>query len=132
MDWNPRWNLTTDGSLWIIQPDSVREIGCIHTCQGLEVDYIGVIIGPDLVVQDGRLVTNPAARAGSDKSVHGWRKRAESDPEGTSEQTDRIIRNTYRTLMTRATKGCFVYAVDPGVREWLKQAQRRESSRARA
>jgi hypothetical protein len=83
-----------------------------------------VIIGPDLVVQDGRLVTNPAARAGSDKSVHGWRKRAEKDPEGTSELTDRIIRNTYRTLMTRATKGCFVYAVDPGVREWLRTAQR--------
>lgn len=127
-----RWNLTTDGSLWIIQPNSVREIGCIHTCQGLEVDYIGVIIGPDLVMQDGQLVTKPAARAGSDKSVHGWRKRAKQDPEGAAQLTDRIIRNTYRTLMTRATKGCFVYAVDPGVREWLKRAQRRDSSRATA
>ncbi|HMT29957.1 MAG TPA: DUF2075 domain-containing protein, partial [Bacteroidia bacterium] len=44
------WNLTKDGSLWIMSPDSVNEIGCIHTCQGLEVDYIGVIIGPDLIV----------------------------------------------------------------------------------
>jgi DUF2075 family protein len=123
-EFQARWNLSTDGSLWIVQPNSVREIGCIHTCQGLEVDYIGVIIGPDLVAQNGRLVTDPSARAGSDKSVHGWRKLASKDPQGAAELTDRIIRNTYRTLMTRGTKGCFVYAVDPGVRELLKQAQR--------
>lgn len=131
-EFRARWNLTTDGSLWIVQPNSVREVGCIHTCQGLEVDYIGVIIGPDLVVQDGRLVTRPSARAGSDKSVHGWRKLASKDPQGAARLTDRIIRNTYRTLMTRGTKGCFVYAVDPGVREWLRQARlggRSQSSR---
>ena len=122
-----RWNLEADGNLWIVQQSSIREIGCIHTCQGLEVDYIGVIIGPDLVVRDGRLVTNPAARAGSDKSVHGWRKLAAKDPKGAAQLTDTIIRNTYRTLMTRAAKGCYVYAVDPGVREWLRRAQRRES-----
>jgi hypothetical protein len=46
-----RWNLDRDGSLWIIAPNSVEEVGCIHTCQGLEVDYIGVIIGPDLIVR---------------------------------------------------------------------------------
>jgi DUF2075 family protein len=102
-EFRARWNLTTDGSLWIIQPNSVREVGCIHTCQGLEVDHIGVIIGPDLVVQDGRLVTRPSARAGSDKSVHGWRKLASKDPQGAARLTDRIIRNTYRTLMTRGT-----------------------------
>ena len=123
-EFQARWNLSTDGSLWIVQPNSVREIGCIHTCQGLEVDYIGVIIGPDLVVRNGRMVTDPSARAGSDKSVHGWRKLASKDPQAAAELTDRIIRNTYRTLMTRGTKGCFVYAVDPGVRELLKQAQR--------
>ena len=41
-----KWNLTKDGSLWILSADSVSEVGCIHTCQGLEIDYIGVIIGP--------------------------------------------------------------------------------------
>jgi uncharacterized protein len=115
-----RWNLASDGSLWIVQPGSVSEVGCIHTCQGLEVDHVGVIIGPDLVMRDGRLATDATARAGSDKSVHGWRQRAKRDPEGTAKLTDRIIRNTYRTLMTRGTKGCYVYAVDPGVRKWLR------------
>jgi len=37
----------------MIGPRSVEQIGCIHTCQGLEVDYIGVIVGPDLIVRDG-------------------------------------------------------------------------------
>jgi len=127
-----RWNLKADGSLWIVQSNSIREIGCIHTCQGLELDYIGVMIGPDLVVRDGRLVSNPAARARHDTSVRGWRKMAKTDPERAAVLTDQVIRNTYRTLMTRATKGCYVYAVDPGVREWLKRAQRLDSSRARA
>ncbi len=45
-----RWNLSKDSSLWIVAPNSVNEIGCIHTSQGLEVDYVGVIVGPDLVV----------------------------------------------------------------------------------
>jgi hypothetical protein len=45
-----QWNLTQDASLWIISPNSIEQVGCIHTCQGLEVDYIGVIVGPDFIV----------------------------------------------------------------------------------
>ncbi|RYE54627.1 MAG: DUF2075 domain-containing protein, partial [Sphingobacteriales bacterium] len=52
-----RWNLQSDGGLWIVSRESVNEIGCIHTSQGLEVDYVGVIIGEDLIVRDGELVT---------------------------------------------------------------------------
>ena len=52
-DFRMRWNLKEHGSLWLAYPESISEIGCIHTCQGLELDYIGVIIGPDLVVRDG-------------------------------------------------------------------------------
>jgi uncharacterized protein len=65
-DFAMKWNLRDDGSLWIISPNSVNEIGCIHTCQGLEVDYIGVIIGPDLLVRNGNVITNPNARAKTD------------------------------------------------------------------
>jgi len=41
-DFAMKWNLTTDGSNWMIAPNSVHEVGCIHTCQGLEGDYMGV------------------------------------------------------------------------------------------
>ncbi|MFM8958286.1 MAG: DNA/RNA helicase domain-containing protein, partial [Actinomycetota bacterium] len=74
------WNLTEHGSKWIIEPDSVSEVGCIHTCQGLELDYVGVIIGPDLVFRDGELTTEPAARAKSDKSLAGYKKTLKKDP----------------------------------------------------
>lgn len=117
-----RWNLTKDGSLWMVAPESVTEVGCIHTCQGLEVDYIGVIIGDDLVVRDGRVVTNPEARAKTDHSLRGWRKMAGVDPEGTAARVDLLIKNTYRTLMTRGMKGCYVYCTDEETAEYFRRA----------
>lgn len=112
-DFKMRWNLSEDGSLWIVAPTSVDEIGCIHTSQGLEVDYIGVVVGPDFVVRKDRVVTIPENRASSDKSLSGYKKWLKSDPASANKEADLIIKNTYRTLMTRGMKGCFVYCTDP-------------------
>ncbi len=114
-----RWNLASDGNLWIISPESVNEIGCIHTCQGLELDYIGVIIGDDLVVRDGRVVTNPSKRASTDASLKGYKKLYKEKPEEANKKADLIIKNTYRTLMTRGMKGCYVYFVDKETRNYF-------------
>ncbi|MDP3996777.1 MAG: DUF2075 domain-containing protein [bacterium] len=114
------WNLDRDGQAWIIQPSSVTEVGCIHTCQGLEVDYIGVIVGPDLIVRDNKVMTMPEARASTDKSIHGWKKIMKNDPHGTKIRLDAIIKNTYRALMTRGTKGCYVYFVDKETEAYFK------------
>lgn len=113
------WNLDTDGQAWIIKPDSVSEVGCIHTCQGLEVDYIGVIVGPDLVVRNEQVVTLPANRASSDKSIHGWKALVKRDSLAANARLDTIIKNTYRTLMTRGQKGCYVYFVDDETRQFF-------------
>lgn len=115
-----RWNLDKDGSLWIVEEDSVKEIGCIHTCQGLELDYVGVIVGEDFVVRDSKVVTEPSARASQDRSVFGWKKMAKSDRAGTLEILDRIIKNTYRTLMSRGQKGCYVFCVDQETNDYFK------------
>lgn len=115
-----RWNLTAHGSEWILHPKSVEEIGCIHTCQGLEVDYVGVIVGPDLRVIDGRLTTNPLARAKTDKSLAGYVKESKVDPIGANMKADEIIRNTYRTLMSRGMKGCYVYFTDPVTADYFR------------
>ncbi len=61
-DFAMRWNLDKDGPLWLRMENSVREIGCIHTCQGLELDYVGVIIGPDFVIRDGLAHTDATKR----------------------------------------------------------------------
>lgn len=108
-----KWNLSEDGSLWILKPDSVHEIGCIHTCQGLELDYVGVIIGPDLIVRNGKVITDGAKRSGGDSSIKGYKSLLREDPAAAREKADLIIKNTYRTLMTRGTKGCYVYSTDP-------------------
>ncbi|WP_442587464.1 DNA/RNA helicase domain-containing protein [Pedobacter sp. AW31-3R] len=119
-DFGMQWNLTVDGSLWIISPESVKEIGCIHTCQGLEVDYIGVIVGKDLRLVDGKVLTHPGSRAKSDKSIFGYKKRMIEKPEETKALVRSIIKNTYRTLMTRGMKGCYVYFEDEELREYFK------------
>ena len=106
------WNLTKDGGLWMVAPESVNEIGCIHTCQGLEVDYIGVIVGPDLIAEHDVIVTRPLARSKHDKSLSGYKKLLKANPEEANRKADLIIKNTYRTLMTRGMKGCYVYFTD--------------------
>lgn len=113
------WNLVSDGQAWIVKPDSVNEIGCIHTCQGLEVDYIGVIVGPDLIVRNGTVITQPDKRAGTDKSIHGYKALAKENLANTNTRLDAIIKNTYRTLMTRGQKGCYVYFVDDETRQFF-------------
>jgi DUF2075 family protein len=120
-DYKRRWNLGRDGNLWIITSGSIAEVGCIHTCQGLELDYVGVIIGPDLIVRDGRIVTVPSARARQDKTLHGLKTLSKVDPDGAAVEADTIIKNTYRTLMTRGMKGCFVYCTDPETSEYFRR-----------
>jgi DUF2075 family protein len=115
-----QWNLTKDGSLWIEAPQSVREVGCIHTCQGLEVDYIGVIIGEDLVARRGRVIVQPEKRATSDRSIRGWRRLIQEKGLAGRETVETIVRNTYRTLMTRGMSGCYVYCVDPELAEHFR------------
>ncbi|MVN79274.1 DUF2075 domain-containing protein [Hymenobacter sp. HMF4947] len=120
-DFAIRWNLTQDGGLWIMNPESVREIGCIHTCQGLEVDYVGVIVGPDLVVRNGQVVTDATKRATSDKTVLGHKKMSKTHPQETAALLDSIIKNTYRTLFTRGMLGCYVYFTDPETERFFRQ-----------
>jgi len=107
-----KWNLKTYGSTWIIDPNSVNEVGCIHTCQGLEVDYVGVIVGDDLIVRDGEVLVQPLARSKMDKSIFGYKKLMREDPEKGKSVVKAIIKNTYRTLMTRGMKGCYLYFTD--------------------
>ncbi len=116
-----KWNLTEDGSLWIINSNSVNEIGCIHTCQGLEVDYVGVIVGEDLIVRNGKIVTDASKRAKQDNSVKGYKKLLKENPIKTERLLDQIIKNTYRTLMTRGMKGCYVYFVDKQTELYFKK-----------
>ncbi len=117
-----QWNLTEDGSAWIIKPESINQIGCIHTCQGLEASYIGVIIGPDMIVRNGEVLVDPSKRSRMDNSIKGYKTLLTQEPEAAKERIRKIIKNTYRTLMTRGMKGCYVYCVDQETGEFFKKA----------
>lgn len=114
------WNLG-NSTTWAIDSDSVNEVGCIHTCQGLEFDYVGVIIGDDLRYENDHIVTDYTKRASTDSSLKGINKIArECGQETANKIADNIIKNTYRTLMTRGMKGCYVYCTDNKLTEYLK------------
>lgn len=107
-----KWNLSQHGMLWIEKDESISEIGCIHTCQGLELDYVGVIIGPDLRLSGGHVVTDVSQRAKTDASIKGLKTMMKQNPEEAKRRGREIVLNTYRTLLTRGMKGCYVYCTD--------------------
>ena len=126
-DFEISWNLNNTNT-FAIDETSVEEAGCIHTSQGLEFDYAGVIIGDDMRYENGSVVTDFTKRARTDHSLKGIKKMFREDPDRARKEADEIIKNTYRTLMTRGMKGCYVYCTDRKLAEYLKEclADRRE------
>lgn len=114
------WNLN-NSSTWAIDSESVNEVGCIHTSQGLEFDYVGVIIGQDLRYENGKIVTDFTKRAKTDNSLKGIKKMYDENPEKALKLADEIIKNTYKTLMTRGQKGCYIYCEDKRISKYLKR-----------
>lgn len=119
LNFGMKWNLLQDGSTWIIGEDSVNEIGCIHTCQGLELDYVGVIIGNDLRFEQGKVVTDVLKRSSNDRSIMGIKTKIKENRVEGLQLADTLIKNTYRTLMTRGMKGCYVYCQDSNLANYL-------------
>jgi DUF2075 family protein len=116
--WTRPWNVKSDRSVgdapgsayWATDPAGFGQVGCVYTAQGFEYDWSGVILGPDLVARNGRLVTvrseckDPAFRS----------RKTLSDLEA-----DRLIRNTYKVLLTRGMKGTTLYSTDAETRDYL-------------
>ncbi|WP_410535983.1 DNA/RNA helicase domain-containing protein [Streptomyces sp. KL2] len=117
-DWARPWNLRGDravsgappAALWATDPAGFGQVGCVYTAQGFEYDWSGVIIGPDLVWRGDRWVTD---RTASKDPVF-----KKSTPE---DDVDRLIRNTYKVLLTRGMVGTIVYSTDPETQEKLRQ-----------
>ena len=119
-DFEMSWNLGNT-STFAIDENSVNEVGCIHTSQGLEFDYAGVIIGDDMRYKNGHIVTDFTKRAKTDQSLKGIKKLYKENPEFALKEADEIIKNTYRTLMTRGMKGCYVYCTDKNLADHLRE-----------
>ena len=101
--------------VWIIDKRGVNQVGCNHSSQGWETDYIGVIIANDLKYDP---ITDSLY---GDESVKNY------DSKVKQQQPDftRITKNIYRILLTRGKKGCFVFACDPGVRDYFRRCMKK-------
>ncbi|MBR6403455.1 MAG: DUF2075 domain-containing protein [Eubacterium sp.] len=119
-DFEMSWNLGS-GEPFAVSDTSINEIGCIHTSQGLEFDYVGVIIGKDIRYENDHVVTDFSKRARTDQSLKGIKKLYKEDPEEAKRRAEEIIKNTYRTLLTRGMKGCYVYCEDPNLADHFRQ-----------
>ena len=119
-DFEMSWNLS-GGEAFALDEKSIDYAGCIHTTQGLEFDYVGVIIGNDMRFENGHIVTDFTKRANTDQSIKGLKKMYKENPDEALKIADEIIKNTYRTLMTRGMKGCYIYCTDKDLSEYLKK-----------
>lgn len=105
-----KWNSTTTD--WVNSPNALNEVGCIHTVQGYDLNYVGVIVGPELAYDSktNKLIINPDKY----EDRNGWR--GVDDPK----ELERYIMNIYKTLMTRGIRGCYVYFVDKETEKYFK------------
>ncbi|MFF0623613.1 DNA/RNA helicase domain-containing protein [Streptomyces sp. NPDC004296] len=122
-DWARPWNLKGERSvmgappsaLWATDPAGFGQVGCVYTAQGFEYDWSGVILGPDLVWRTDRWVVD---RTASKDPVF---KRSTPD-----EDVDRLIRNTYKVLLTRGMVGTVIYSTDRETRARLRELMGRQ------
>lgn len=97
-----------DTNSWPSHPMGINQIGCIYTAQGFEFDYVGVIIGPDLIYDE--------------KNDRLKCKRERNEERAMTNITANIlIRNIYRVLMSRGKYGCYIYCCDPEVSKYFKR-----------
>lgn len=106
-----KWNSTNQD--WVNSKNSINEVGCIHTVQGYDLNYVGVIIGPELSYdkENKKLLIS----AKNYKDSNGWRGITDSN------ELERYIINIYKTLLTRGIKGTYIYIVDENLREYFKE-----------
>lgn len=111
------WNSRKVGTTWAIDPAGIEQVGCIHTSQGLEFDYVGVIIGDDLKYQFS--TDNFFVDWNAYKDIKG-KQGLKNKPEILS----KLVQNIYKVLMTRGMKGCYVYFTNKETEKYFKERLR--------
>lgn len=114
-NWSKPWNVKGDrgvggymsGELWAIDPKGFDQIGCVYTVQGFEYEWNGVIMGPDLVWRNNRWVAVPSGS--KDPAMRGLEV----------SNFEKLIKNTYKVLLTRGLSGTLLYSVDDETQKYL-------------
>jgi uncharacterized protein len=127
-DWSMPWN-ARDGvgrlgpgipksDFWASAKEGIDQVGCVYTAQGFEFDYVGVVFGPDLVYRP----MNGGWVGQRDQSHDRVVRSSVTDKEFRD-----FIKSTYRVLLTRGLRGCYVFFMDAPTRDFV--LSRTEQSR---
>lgn len=104
------WN-TTDKN-WIMSENAINEIGCVHTTQGYDLNFVGLIFGKEIEWDEKRNVLVIDLKKFYDAKVK---------EKSTLEEVKSFIINAYKVMMVRGIKGCYLYACNPGMKKFLKR-----------
>ena len=102
---------------WVNSKNAINEVGCIHTIQGYDLNYAGVIIGPEITFDPITMKIEVDKNKYKDSNGH----RGVTDPE----ELKRYVINIYKTLMTRGILGTYIYIVDSNLREYFESQLRK-------
>lgn len=118
-DYSRPWNARPDlpglppdipkSNLWAYDPHGIEQIGCIYTAQGFEFDYVGVIFGKDITYS----FDNQTWSGHTERSYDTVVKCSKAD-------FLKLVKNTYRVLLSRGMKGCYVYFMDKETERFVK------------
>lgn len=107
------WNSRHDQYTWAIDESKSNQIGCIHTSQGLEFDYVGVILGRDIYY-------DPDTHTVNGDYENYYDKTGKSGLRNKPDELTQYIKNIYRVLMTRGIKGCTIFCCDKNLQAYMK------------
>lgn len=96
-------------SLWATDPNGINQIGCVYNIQGFELDYIGVIWGPDLTYDFD-----------AQQWVGNKKESADAVVKRSKEAFVDLVKNTYRVLLSRGLKGCYIHFMDRNTERFVR------------
>ena len=105
-----QWNRTPDD--WVNSPNAFKEVGSIHTTQGYDLNYTGIIFGEEIIYNKDTQKIEIVKEKYFDKY---------GKQQATDEDLKAYIINIYKTIMYRAIKGSYIYACDKNLREYFKE-----------
>lgn len=118
-DFKRPWNANSDkghlapgipkSHFWATDPNGINQVGCVYTAQGFEFDYVGVIFGKDLIYNFENQTWQGNKEYSEDTVVRG-----------SKEKFTELIKNSYRILLTRGLRGCYVYFMDKDTERFVK------------
>lgn len=120
-DWSIAWNFNYSNMLWASKSLGKRQAGSIHTVQGLEFEYCGVIVGNDLMIDSNNEIKGEYNNYYDKAGKTNYRGIGTLTLKEDNKELTRLIKNIYKVLMTRGSRGTYIFIRDENLRKYFKK-----------